>query len=151
MEKKQKKHNVFHWLAVVLIRAIKFVFGVVLGAYFFSFGFLLSRTTVNSFVAEDLLEKIGSYLLTYVPYLPLLKTKTVDLLSLNTGGLATWWTMVVGIPLMLIGLGAFLINFLNFLLSVFSYLYNLTHCPWYEWHKLTVEVLKNGKGAYQRK
>ena len=150
MAKWKKRHGKRHWGAVVLIRLVKFVIALVLGAYFFSFGFSLSKTTLLTFFAKEQLDLVDQYYV-YVPSFIWLKSKTVDLLSLGSGGLATWWTMVVGIPLMLMGVTSLLSNFFSFLFAIFDYVYSLGHCPWYEWHKLTVDVLKNGRNHSYKK
>ena len=122
---------------------------MVLGGYFFAFGFSLSKNTLLAFFERSQLDMVDKYFV-YIPYFLELKGFTIDRLALNSGGLATWWTMVVGIPLMLLGITALMINFFTFISAMFDYVYNLTHCPWYEWHKLTMKKLKKGRN-YQRK
>lgn len=150
MAKWKKRHGKRHWLVVVLIRGLKFVIALVLGTYFFSFGFWLSKLTLEGFISGEQLSNVCSLTL-YLPHFPFIKRCTIDLLVLS-GGLGTWWAMVVGIPLMLIGISFLLINFFNLVLAMFDYVYSLGHCPWYEWHKLTVDVLKNGRNhSYKRR
>jgi hypothetical protein len=141
----RKRHGKRHWLVVVLYRLAKFIISLVLGAYFFSFGFSLSRSTLVTFFSNEKLDLVASYL-KYAPYFMSLKQVTIDRLSLNTAGLGTWWTMVVGIPLMLMGITSLFINLANLLLAIFDYTYSLAHCPWYKWHKITIDMAVEGKG-----
>ena len=146
----KERHGKRHWVAVVLMRLVKFMIAVVLGAYFFAFGFSLSKMPLLTFFSREQLDLIDGYFI-YVPYFSAMKKVTIDLLPLGSEGLATWWVMVVGIPLMLMGVLALVANFFNLVLAVVDYVYSLSHCPWYEWHKLTVEVLKNGRNHNYRR
>lgn len=146
----KERHGKRHWVVVVLIRLVKFVIALVLGAYFFSFGLWLSRSVLVDFIPGEWLNEVCA-LTAYLPHFSFMKRCTIDLLSLS-GGIGTWWAMVVGIPLMLIGITSLIVNFFSLLLAVIDYVYSLGHCPWYEWHKLTVDVLKNGRNhSYKRK
>lgn len=104
-----KKHNFVHWLAVVGIRLIKGGIFTGVGIYLMAVGLELSRTTLESFR------------LTNISYLPL---------SGASGGVMTWWTMVVGIPLMLLGSSLAIISFFNLWYAITSLKYNQAHCPW---------------------
>jgi len=54
---------------------------------------------------------------------------------------STWWIMVVGLPLIALGVSLLLIVLFNFLQAVFDRFYNQTHCPFCQ---KSVKIKVNG-------
>jgi len=122
------RHNLFHWLIVVLIRIIISLIFIPLSFYLTAIGFSFSAETVQSFLPAVWFEKI-SYYSTLLPYFPSIKQFIFDQLNQWYQKAPVWWTMAVGMPLILMGISLFLINFFNLYYSIFSRTYNRTHCP----------------------
>lgn len=122
------RHNLFHWLIVVLIRIIISLIFIPLSIYLTAIGFLLSAETIGSYLPAAWLEKVNFYS-TQLPYFALIKQALFDQLGRWYTDAPVWWTMVVGIPLMVMGICVFFINFFNLYYTVFSPTYNRTHCP----------------------
>lgn len=122
------RHNLFHWLTVVLISVFNLLILTPSSAYMGLIGFLLSRETIQPFFSAIWLEKI-SYYFSLLPYFPTIKFFLFTWLGHWYVDAPTWWTMVIGIPLIILGIDILLINLFNLFYSVFSLKYNRTHCP----------------------
>lgn len=125
---KKSSHNLFHWLLTVLIKLIALFIATFFSLYLIIIGFILSTITLQSILPDLWLKEINSYL-TLVPYFLLIKDTVFSLLNHWYQSAHTWWAMVVGLPLIIIGFFTFLINFFNLYHTIFSSLYNQTHCP----------------------
>lgn len=122
------RHNLFHWLVVVLIRLFYSLILVPLSVYFVAIGFLLSENTTQSALPEIWFEKITFYS-SQLPYFQQIERYLIAQLGHWYKDAPVWWTIVVGIPLILIGLSLFFSNFFSLYYSIFSLRYNRTHCP----------------------
>ncbi|HUS52135.1 MAG TPA: hypothetical protein VMX77_01565 [Candidatus Bathyarchaeia archaeon] len=122
------RHNLFHWLVVVFLRLITSSISIFLSFYLASIGFLLSTETIGSFLPPALTEKINLYS-NQLPFFPLIKQEFFSFLGSWYQGALTWWAMVVGLPLIVLGLTISLINLFNLFYSITSPFYNRTHCP----------------------
>lgn len=122
------RHNTFHWLTVVGVRIIFCLILVPPSAYLVAVGFLLSGQTLKPFLPTILFEKISFYL-AQLPYFPLIGESVLSQLNQWYKDAPMWWAMVVGVPLIFLGVSIFLINFFSLYYSIFSPAYNQTHCP----------------------
>lgn len=122
------RHNAFHWLVVVLIRIISFLILVPLSVYLAAFGFLLSAETIQPYLPPIWFGQVTFYS-AQLPHLQQIKPFLFSQLNHWYKDAPTWWTMVVGMPLIVIGICTFLINCFNLYYSIFSSTYNRTHCP----------------------
>lgn len=122
------RHNLSHWLTVVFIKIIFFLIILPLSLYLVAIGFLLSGTTIRPYLPFLWFAKIAFYS-AQLPYLQLSKQFFISQLNHWYKDAPVWWTIVVGIPLILMGISLFLINFFNLYYSIFGSLYNRTHCP----------------------
>jgi len=91
-------------------------------------GFLLSASTIQPYLPSVWFEKITFYS-AQLPFLKPTNQFVISQLNHWYKDAPVWWTMVVGIPLILIGGSIFLINCFNLYYSIFSSTYNRTHCP----------------------
>ncbi len=122
------RHNPLHWLIVVLIRIIISIFLIPLSFYLFTLGFLLSAETIQPYSPPIWFEKVSLYI-TKLPYFQELKNLVFFKLGPWYQDVPVWWTMVVGLPLIVLSVCLFLIVFFNLYYSIFSPTYNQTHCP----------------------
>jgi len=125
------RHNIFHWLVVISIRMIFFLILTPLSLYLTIAGFLLSEETIRNFLPPSYLEKINFYLV-QVPHFQVVKKAVFSLVGHWYKEAPVWWAMVVGIPLILIGISVFFINFFELYYSIVSLSYQQTHCPFCE-------------------
>jgi len=125
---RDSKHNILHWLAVTLSRVIACVFYMPLSAYLGAFGFLLSADTLQPHLPKNWFDIIVFYS-AKLPYFSLIKEFIFLELNHWYKGAPVWWTMVVGLPLIVMAVSLFFIVFFNFYYSLFSKKYNHTHCP----------------------
>lgn len=121
-------HNLFHWLTVVLMRIAFFLIAATISVCLTAVGFLLSKKTLQPAFPPTLYKKI-TLCLDQLPYLDSIRASMFDQLNHWYRSVPTWWTMVVGIPLMLLGASFFLINLFNLYYALVSSEYNRTHCP----------------------
>jgi len=122
------RHNFLHWLIVVLIRIIISLILIPLSFYLFTIGFLLSAKTIQPYSPQIWFEKVSLYTVK-LPHFQELKNFLFFKLGLWYQDAPVWWTMVVGLPLIVLGVCLILIVFFNLYYSVFSPTYNQTHCP----------------------
>lgn len=121
------EHNIFHWLIVVLLRIAFCLVLLPLGIYLIAIGFLLSEKTLQPHLPPFWLDK--THYLARLPYYQVIQSHLFNRWLPSDEGVSVWWTMVVGLPLMALGVSIFLINFFNLYYAIFSPLYNRTHCP----------------------
>jgi hypothetical protein len=118
-----KHHNILHWLIVVIIRIINLFFWGGVSIYLISMGVIISENILKP------LFPINWWLKFYeLPYLPLLKNILIGNFGWWLTNASGWLSIVIGLPLGMISLCIFLINFFNLLNAVFSPFYNKTHC-----------------------
>lgn len=122
------RHNSFHWLVVVAIKTALSLALFPLGIYLAAIGFLLSERITKLILPTGLQNKINFYT-TLLPCFSLIKKSLLDRLGHWYQDAPSWWTLIVGIPLVLMGTSVFLINLFGLLHSIFSPDYNRTHCP----------------------
>lgn len=121
-------HNLFHWLVVVLIRIIKSIFLFPFSFYLIAIGFALSAGTFQPHFPVTWFEKTIFYS-NKLPYFFLIRNFLFFSLNHWYKDAPVWWTMVVGIPLIAMGICFFFITLFTLYYSIFSSIYNLTHCP----------------------
>lgn len=121
------RHDLAHWLMVVLIRIFFAVVLIPVSFYLIALGFLLSHDVLQPYWPV-LLGVVGYYSVRLPGFL-FLKTLLFDRLNHWYRDAPIWWGMVVGLPLILMGLALFLINFTNLILAITRPSYNRTHCP----------------------
>lgn len=122
------RHNFFHWLTVVLIRTVYFLILASLGLYIITIGFSLSKETLQPYFPPDWFEVI-TFCSAQLPYFPLIQQSMFAKLNHWYRDARVWWTMVVGIPLIMLGFSLFFSVFFSFYYAIFSSIYNRTHCP----------------------
>ncbi len=113
---------------VILMRIVFFLVLVPLSFYLAAIGFAFSAVTVKSAIPEVWFEKIVFYS-KQLPYFPIIKESIFNRLDYWYLDSPEWWTVIAGIPLILMSLSIFLINFFNLYYSIFSWTYNRAHCP----------------------
>lgn len=124
---KSKRHNIGHYLWVVLKRVLVLIIVWPLSWYLMAIGWSLARPILAPIItteAETWFNRVFSEL-------PLVST-IVTFITTKAGRLyiegSAWWAMAVGIPLMLIGLSQGLIHFFNLVHSITIPRYNRSHC-----------------------
>lgn len=122
------RHNFFHWLAVVSIRTVYSLILIPLSAYVATVGFFLSVDTLQSLLPAEWIAQITFYS-SQLPFLPSVKRLTFQQLNHWYKDAPVWWAMVVGLPLIIMGICVFSIGFFNLFHSIASPLYNRAHCP----------------------
>ena len=122
------RHNFFHWATVVSIRLIFALILIPLSLYLTLIGFLLSADTIKPYLPVLWFQKATFYA-DKLPHALLIKDFIFTKLDYWYQDAPIWWTMVVGIPLMTMGICLCLIEGFNLYHSIFSSLYNRTHCP----------------------
>jgi len=122
------RHNFFHYLIVVFSRIISALIVIPSSIYVGAIGFSLSATTFRPYLPFDLFKKILLYS-TRLPYFQLIKILLYSQLGRWYKDAPVWWTMTIGIPLIAMAISAFLISLFNLYYSIFSRMYNRTHCP----------------------
>ncbi len=122
------RHNFVHWFIVVLIQSLSFLIAGYFSFHFFAIGFLLAGKTIKPYLPSDWFEAI-TYLSNQLPFFPLIKKLVFDQFRQWFQSAPVWWTMVVGLPLILLGISVFFSNFFTLYYSIFSPKYNRTHCP----------------------
>jgi len=122
------RHNIFHWLIVVLLRIIYSLIIVPFSTYTIALGFFLSAETIKPYSPPGWLEKAIFYS-DQLPFFSLIKHFFISRLTYWYHEALVWWTMVIGLPLILLATTIFLINLFNLYYSIFSPFYNRTHCP----------------------
>lgn len=120
-------HNIFHWLIVVFFRIITSAITIPLSLYFMAIGYSISTDTIDPYLPEFLIEK-ANYYSTQLPFFQLIKQFIFSRLGHWYQNAFVWWGMVVGIPLILLGISVFLINLFSLYYTIFSSRYNRTHC-----------------------
>jgi hypothetical protein len=128
MLQEHSRHNFGHWLLVVLTRIISLALMGTVGAYLMFIGFKLSEDTVKLWLSTQNQEKL-KILISLLPYSQIIQEEMFRRLGDWYLEAQSWWTMVVGIPLLIIGASTWVINAFNLLYSLFSWHYNQTHCP----------------------
>jgi len=121
------RHNIFHWLFVVFLRIVTSAIMIPLSLYFIAIGYLISADTIDPFLPESLIEK-ANYYSAQLPYFQFIKQFIFSQLGHWYQDAFVWWGMVVGIPLILLGISVFFSNFFSFYYTIFSPRYNRTHC-----------------------
>lgn len=122
------RHNLFHRLTVILIRIVYSLIFIPLSFYLAAMGFSLSAKTIQPYLPPVWFEKVTLYS-ARLPYFRLIRNLFLNQLGHWYRDALVWWTMVVGIPLMLLGISAFFSNLSSLYYSIISSLYNRTHCP----------------------
>jgi hypothetical protein len=122
------RHNFFHYLTVILIRIVLSLFFVPLSLYSFSLGFMFSAETIEPYLPPAWFEK-ATLFSNLLPYFPLIKKSIFTQLNHWYQDALVWWAMVVGIPLMALGISIFFATFFNLYYSILNPRYNRTHCP----------------------
>lgn len=122
------RHNIFHYLIVVFIRIIISLIFIYLSFYFTAIGFLLSAEIIQSYLPATWFQKAILYS-AELPYFQLIKEFILSRLNHWYTDALVWWTMVFGIPLMLMGISIFFSNLFSLYYSITSPMYNRTHCP----------------------
>lgn len=121
------RHNLFHWLMVVLIKIITSLIMFPLSAYIIAFGFFLASEIIQPYLLTDWFEVI-IYLSNQLPYFQSIQQFVLGQLSHWYQDIQNWRGIVIGLPLIVLGVCIFLINFFNLYYSIFSSKYNRTHC-----------------------
>jgi hypothetical protein len=122
------RHNLFHWLTVVIIRAFRLVIFGTLGIYLFSVGYLISYQSIFSLLPPSLLEKLNYYLLS-LPYSLRIKEAVFSLIGNSYQKGMTWWTMVIGLPLVISGTIIIITVLFDLYYALLVPHFNHTHCP----------------------
>jgi len=122
------RHNFLHWIATVIIRIFRFLILAPFGLYFTATGFILSAATVLPFFPPPWTKKIAFFFY-LLPYFENLKNSIFFVLNHWYKDAPVWWAIVVGIPVILVGLSMFLVGLFDLYYALFSYAYNVTHCP----------------------
>jgi hypothetical protein len=121
------RHNIIHWLIVVLTRLIAALFYLPLSVYLMTIGFFLSGETIKPLSPPEWFTRAEFYA-RQLPYSLEIKNFIFSQLNHWYQDAPVWWTMVVGLPLLVLGTSLFLIFSFNLYYSVFSKTYNQTHC-----------------------
>lgn len=122
------RHNLFHWLVVVIIRIIQSIILIPFSAYLMALGLFLSVELIQPYSPPDWLDKAIFYS-NKLPHFLMIKYLIFSQVGSWYKEALVWRGMVIGIPLILLGASVFLINFFNLYYSIFSSFYNRTHCP----------------------
>ena len=122
------QHNLFHYLIVILTRITLSLFFIPLSFYLTMIGFLLSAETIQPYLPTVWFETITLFS-NLLPHFPLIKKFIFTQLNHWYRDALVWWTMVVGLPLMALGISIFFATFFNLYYSIFSHHYNRIHCP----------------------
>lgn len=134
------KHNSFHWLVVVLSRIVFSIFLVPLSFYAVAFGFVFSRTTFQPILPSVIYNFVMNYS-RKLPYFLLIRSYIFSLLDELLKKAPFWWGLNLGIPLIILGICLFILNFFDFYYSIISDVYNHTHCPFC---KKAIRIKANG-------
>jgi len=126
-------HTVSHWLIVVLVKTLSFFITTVLSAYLAGIGLLLSAETIKPFTPLLLLQRATFYS-GQLPFFQSIKFYIFNQLNHWFLDALVWWTMVVGIPLILAAVAIFFSNLFNFYYAIVDSQYNHTHCPFCKPH-----------------
>jgi len=121
-------HNLFHWLVVVFTKVISFLILAPLSTYIVALGFFLSSEIIQPYLFPDWFEVITFYS-AKLPYFHLIQQFILGQLNHWYQEIQNWRAIVVGIPLIILGVCLFIAQFFNLYYSVFSTKYNRTHCP----------------------
>lgn len=122
------QHNFFHQITVILIRITLSLFFIPLSLYSFSLGFMFSAETIQPYLPAVWFETVSLYS-SLLPYFLLIKKFIFTQLDHWYRDAPIWWTMIVGIPLMAMGISIFFATLFNLYYSIISPHYNRTHCP----------------------
>ncbi|KPJ70885.1 hypothetical protein AMJ51_00685 [Microgenomates bacterium DG_75] len=122
------RHNIFHWLITVIIRVIISSIMMTLSVYSAAIGYSLSADTIKPYLPNALTEKVVFYS-AQLPYFQLINQFIFSRLDHWYRDAFVWWGIVVGIPLILLGITIFLSNLFSLYYTIFSPSYNRTHCP----------------------
>lgn len=128
------RHNWFHWFVVVMIRILCSLIAIPLTTYMAAIGFIIFSPQIQPYLSPVLVSKIN-FLSLQLPYFETVITFTVDQIGHRPQNgqpyisPSPWWSFVIGLPLILVGISWFLISFFNLYYSIFNSNYNRTHCP----------------------
>jgi hypothetical protein len=134
------KHNFFHYLVVLFLKITKLIIFLPVSAYLLAFGLAISITTIKPIFSGSIL-LYAQYYSHQLPYFMTLKNQLFDSLKFFGLEAPVWWTMVVGLPMIIVGLIIFTTNFVNLFNAIFSADYHRTHCPFC---KQPIRIKKNG-------
>lgn len=121
-------HNLFHYLLTIFTRLLMNLFWWSMSLYLTALGFALATGTISQFLPFVWVEKVNFYS-AKLPYFSAIKQSLFTWLGFWYQKAMIWWTIVVGFPLVAIGIGSFLTAFFNLYYSIFDPLYNHGHCP----------------------
>ena len=122
------KHNAFHWLVVVLLRSVKFSIFAPIGLCLSLIGYSISRETISGLLPTTIMQNIEFYSLKLPNFLKI-KNIVFSLLGDGYQRTPTWWTMVVGLPLVVIGLIIITTVLFDLYYALFVREFHQTHCP----------------------
>jgi len=100
-----------------------------LALYWLMIGLKISGQVLQNYLPLDWFDKLNQYF-ALMPYSEMIQNWVGSRFEGASGGVMTWWTMVVGIPLMLISISMIVANWLNLWLALFDKRYNQANCRW---------------------
>ncbi|MFC1727033.1 hypothetical protein ACFL0Y_00750 [Patescibacteria group bacterium] len=122
------KHNLLHWIVVLIIRLTKFIIFVPLGLYLIAIGYSLSIKTIGRFIPDDL----SSNIIIASDRLPFFE-QILNLIFSQLGDwylkASVWITMVIGLPLITVGFIVIATVFFDLYYALFVPEFHQTHCP----------------------
>lgn len=122
------RHNILHWLLVVLIRLLFSLIFIPLSFYLFAIGYALSADTIEPYLPKAIIEKVY-FFSEQLPTFRLIKESIFAYLGPWYEKAFVWLGMVIGIPLMIVAISLFLSSSFSLYYTIFSQIYNRTHCP----------------------
>ena len=122
------RHNTLHWLLVIFVRLLFSLIFIPLSFYLFAIGYALSADTIEPYLPEAIIEKTH-FFSEQLPGFQLIKELIFTQLGPWYLKAFVWWGMVIGIPLMILAISLFFSNLFSLYYTIFSRIYNRTHCP----------------------
>ena len=123
-----QKHNLFHYLTIVIIRSVKLlVFGPV-GLYLMAVSWAISSEAINPYLPSSLIHNINQYS-SLLPYLSQILNFTNNYLLFWCQNITDWRFIVIGIPLGSIGFIILATVIFDLLYALFDRHFQITHCP----------------------
>ncbi len=121
-------HSFGHHLLTTFLYLLYFLFTATASVYLLVIGWLLTRREISPWLFSTWTEKIIN-LSSSLPFFNQIESYLLSSLGPSLKLASSWWTIVVGIPLILISFDLFFISLFNLIHSISSPFYNATHCP----------------------
>jgi hypothetical protein len=121
-------HGLFHYLIVIFLRIAKFVFYGTIGIYSTAIGYILLKNTAENFFSQKVNNSINKFY-AQLPYFFQIKDFILIKLGAWYQGAQSFWGVIIGFPLIIVGINLFLISLSTLILVIVNPFYNKTRCP----------------------